>query len=172
MSDEPQPHEIFDIFLQPGDTYWGDRLTRIRTLLGSCVSIALWHPRLREGGMCHFMLPSRTKPSTDGALDGRYAEEAMEMLVAEMKRVGSRPGEYEAKLFGGGSMFISAEPEDAVGERNIRVARDLAAKHGLRVVSESLGGPFFWRLHLEMWSGNVWVRKRPVSDYGKKDAEK
>jgi Chemotaxis protein; stimulates methylation of MCP proteins len=50
---------IMEIFLQPGDWYFGDRDTRIRTLLGSCIAITIWHPRLLVGGMCHFLLPGR-----------------------------------------------------------------------------------------------------------------
>ncbi len=48
-----------EVFLQPGELYFGDGRTRVRTLLGSCVAIAVWHPRLRIGGLCHYMLPSR-----------------------------------------------------------------------------------------------------------------
>ena len=55
----PAARNVIEIFLQPGDFYFGDRDTRIRTLLGSCVSITMWHPRLHVGGMCHFMLPER-----------------------------------------------------------------------------------------------------------------
>lgn len=36
--------DVIDIFLQPGEHYVGDADCTIRTLLGSCVSITLWHP--------------------------------------------------------------------------------------------------------------------------------
>ena len=57
-----------EIFLQPGEFYFGDAATRIRTLLGSCVAITLWHPARMIGGMCHYMLPNRQKHH--GPLDG------------------------------------------------------------------------------------------------------
>ena len=78
---------IVDIFLQPGEWYFGGRDTRIRTLLGSCIAITLWHPRLQVGGMCHFLLPSRSSlhpPATP--LDGRYGDEAVAALVHEVRR--------------------------------------------------------------------------------------
>ncbi len=59
-----------DVFLQPGDVYFGDRHTRLRTILGSCVSITLWHPQRLLGGMCHFILPAR--PAA-GTLDGPHS---------------------------------------------------------------------------------------------------
>jgi hypothetical protein len=36
--------KVIDIFLMPGDVFVGDEQYRVRTLLGSCVSVTLWHP--------------------------------------------------------------------------------------------------------------------------------
>ena len=68
--------DIREVFLQPGGFYFGGGRTRISTLLGSCISITLWHPARRIGGMCHFMLPTRGQPA-GAPLDGRYADEAL-----------------------------------------------------------------------------------------------
>ena len=65
-----KPKGVIEVFLQPGELYFGDRYTRLRTLLGSCVSIVLWHREALLGGMCHYMLLSllcccrRTCPRT------------------------------------------------------------------------------------------------------------
>lgn len=103
--EQPTPR-IVEVFLQPGDFYFGDRDTRIRTLLGSCISIVMWHRGLLIGGMCHFLLPSSSKADS-GRLDGRYADDAIQLLLQEVKASGTRPSEYEVKLFGGGNMFPS-----------------------------------------------------------------
>lgn len=103
-----KPDHVIDIFLQPGDFYFGDRDTRIRTLLGSCVSITMWHPKRLIGGMCHYMLPYRSAQKNTPSqykLDGRYAEEAMLMFFQEMARHNTNPSEYVVKVFGGGNMF-------------------------------------------------------------------
>ena len=42
-----------DVVLGPGDLYFGRGEHQVRTLLGSCVGITLWHPRAYLGGMCH-----------------------------------------------------------------------------------------------------------------------
>ena len=44
---------IVDVFLQPGDIHFGGADTRIRTVLGTCVAISLWHPVRQIGGMSH-----------------------------------------------------------------------------------------------------------------------
>lgn len=49
----------FEVYLLPGEYFVGDARYRIRTVLGSCVSITLWHRRLRIGAMSHFLLSER-----------------------------------------------------------------------------------------------------------------
>lgn len=151
-----------DIFLQPGDVYFGDRDTRIRTVLGSCVSITLWHPQLLLGGMCHYMLPERGEART-GEPDGRYAAEAMLLLTGEIRAAGTRPSEYEAKFFGGGRMF-SFNAGDGVldiGNRNIEAGRRLLRGHGLAPAAEHLAGVGHRSIIFEVASGDVWVRHMP-----------
>ena len=41
--------DLIDIFLQPGEYFVGDADYQIRTMLGSCVSMTLWHPGKRIG---------------------------------------------------------------------------------------------------------------------------
>src|SRR5690606_5865574 len=50
-----------EVNLLPGALWFGTGDVRLHTLLGSCVAITLWHPRYRYGGMCHFMLPGRSR---------------------------------------------------------------------------------------------------------------
>ncbi len=63
------PTGVIEIFLQPGEWYFGNRKVSIRTLLGSCVAMVFWHrhPKLLMGGMCHFTLPTAGPRKTTGA---------------------------------------------------------------------------------------------------------
>ena len=141
------PDGILEIFLRPGEFYFGEGRTRIRTLLGSCVAITLWHPTRLIGGMSHYMLPSRlSHRKKDSALDGRYAEDVMEMFMRELKRSHSRAAEYQVKIFGGGRMFETTAKNDKsrahadVSERNVRIGRELAGRYGFHFTAEDLGG--------------------------------
>ena len=158
-----KPPHVIEIFLQPGELYFGDRSTRIRTVLGSCVSLTLWHPSLLIGGMCHYMLPSRGKPAA-GTLNGKYADEALERLLSEIKAAGTRPHEYELKVFGGGNMFprlVKAGDCRDVPCKNVRAARELAVRHGFAIKAEHLGGEGHRNVIFDVWSGHVWVRQTP-----------
>lgn len=162
-----KPPHVIEIFLQPGDYYFGDRDTRIRTVLGSCVSMTFWHPKLLVGGMCHYMLPSRSKErrhhETTAEVDGRYADEAVALLMKEMAATGASLREFEVKLFGGGNMFPGRRNvENHVGNKNIQIARKLVAKHGLKCMAEHLGGEGHRNVMFDVWNGNVWVRHSDI----------
>ena len=158
----PGSGEPLEIFLQPGELYFGDGHTRVRTLLGSCVAIAVWHPLRRIGGLCHYMLPSRAAaPRWRGhdhghALDGRYGDEAMLMFLRHMRAAGTGPAEYDAKLFGGGRMFDSNGID--IPHKNVAMGRELVAFHGLRLRAEHLGGSGHRNLQFEIWSGDAYLR--------------
>lgn len=145
-----------DIFLQPGEWYFGDEYSRIRTTLGSCIAFTFWHPSRRVGAMCHYMLPSRDKPG--GKLDGRYGDEVLQLLDAEARRLGTRLHEYDTKLFGGGNMAATAASETGVPARNIAAAWALVEQYQLRVKAEHLGGSGYRQLIFDIASGDVWMR--------------
>ena len=149
------------VTLEAGDFFFGGGQTRISTLLGSCVSITLWHPRKRIGGMCHYMLSERHPSlgqSADQALDGRYANEAFTRFLRHVEAAGTQPSEYQAKLFGGGSMFASENNDTMdIGVRNIDYGRQLLASKGIALIAEHVGGSGRRKLHFELWNGHVWL---------------
>ncbi len=157
----PKPEEIF---LQPGEHHFGDRNTRIRTILGTCVSLTFWHPILLLGGMCHFMLPSRgeERRRIDPPLpDGRYADEAIDILLKKIASIGTSHREYQVKLFGGGNMFPSRNGSH-VGMKNVEAARKLVLDHGLNCVAEHLGDCGYRNVIFDISNGNVWVKHAAI----------
>ena len=151
---------VLEIFLHPGEFYFGDRDTRIRTLLGSCVAITMWHPARKIGGMCHYLLPTRGRAGTDAA-EGRYADEAIVLFLRAIEANRTYPSEYEVKLIGGGDMFPGVERRNGqkVPARNLEAGRSLVTEHGFRIKTEDLGGTGHRNLMFNIWNGDVWVRK-------------
>jgi len=155
-----KPPHVIEVFLQPGEWYFGDRQTRMRTLLGSCVSITLWHPELLIGGMCHYMLPERGA-RRQSSPDGKYADEAFWLLLREIEKSGTALHEYEVKMFGGGNMFPSQNRcrQDHIGQKNAAFGRQLLHSHGVRTKASDLGGIGHRTVVFDLWSGHVWVKK-------------
>ena len=157
----PRMPGITDVTLQPGQYFVGDAGHCIRTVLGSCVSITLWHPASRVGAMSHFLLPHRSPAQRGGPLDARYGEEALLLMLQRLQREhGVAPRECEAKVFGGGDMFALGEQHAnaSVGRRNGEAAHRLLRAHGIPVRSESLFGKGHRQICFEVGSGAVWVR--------------
>jgi chemotaxis protein CheD len=152
-----------EIFLNPGEYHVGRADCRIRTVLGSCVSITLWHPRLRVGAMSHFLLSSRG-PSQDGPLDARYAADALSLMLRDLMDEQVNPRECEAKLFGGGSMFVRPPVADSagIGRQNVEAARMLVRAQSIPIVSESLLGFGYREVIFDVASGHVWSRQARV----------
>lgn len=155
------PHAI-EIFLQPGELWFGDRDTRVRTILGSCIAATLWHPGLRVGGMCHYMLAARAG-ARGSQPDGRYGDEALDVLTAHVRATGRPAREFEAKLFGGGNMFHPTVREGGgaalrVSDANVVAGRSLLQRHGFQIKAEHVGGHGHREVFLDLWSGNAWVR--------------
>ena len=144
------------VVLRPGDFYFGGGQTRISTLLGSCVSITLWHPRKHIGGMCHYMMTERSR-TADSALDGRYASEAFALFLQHVDAAGTRPGEYQAKLFGGANMFTGDASKMDIGQRNIELGRSLLSSQHIALIAEHVAGNGRRKLHFDLWSGDVWL---------------
>lgn len=156
--------DYLEIFLQPGEFYFGDPETRIRTLLGSCVAMTMWHPMRRIGAMCHYLLPSRgeSRPARrNTALDGRYGDEAYLLFLSEAIRHDTDPGDYEIKVFGGGNMFPGLRNGGRlpIGEQNVTAGLQLLALHGHPIRAHSVGGHGYRSVVFDLWSGETWLKR-------------
>ncbi|MEY4528275.1 MAG: hypothetical protein RL768_1994 [Nitrospirota bacterium] len=159
-----QPSNVTEVFLQPGEFHFGHARTRIKTILGSCVAITMWHPILRIGGMCHYLLPARDYRSSE-QLDGRYGSEALQLFLQEMAKRGTTLKEYQVKVFGGGNMFPSLDKRGKaleIGVRNIELARKALEDLGASVVAEHVGDVGHRQVIFNVWSGDVWVRHQRI----------
>lgn len=145
--------------LLPGQMHFGGPAATLRTLLGSCVAVTLWHPVRRIGGMCHYLLPTRARRAADPA-DGRYGDEAIEAMVQLLRQARTEPKEYHAHLYGGADTM----PEGTnlmfnVGERNIEQGWSLIDKYGFQLQGVDVGEDVPRSLTLTLATGEVEMRR-------------
>ena len=144
------------VYLRPGDFCFGEGKLRITTLLGSCISIILWHPLLAHGGMCHFMMPSRRKLPGNFPLDGKYGDEAMKLFMLELKKRHTIPAQYQVNVYGGGNMFDEQAPVGMeIGKQNIEMALNLLDEYGFSLSYNHLGSFGHRKIEFDVWSGEV-----------------
>jgi chemotaxis protein CheD len=146
------------IFLTPGDLYSGAEPAVVSTILGSCVAVCLWDHRSGRGGMNHFLLPRCGASSPTP----RYGDVAINHLVEEMERLGSRPANLCAKVFGGAMVLPFGLPAETVGAQNVNAALDLLRSHRIPVLTRRTGGQrgLLIRFHTRLG----WVMVRELKD--------
>jgi len=155
----PPCRDIKKIYLHPGELAFAVEPTEISTVLGSCISLVLYSPRLQLGAMCHTTMPSGTAQDP-----GKYTDQTIEYLLAEFQRRGIKPRETVVKLFGGADMFNSKENQriGTVGGENVRSAMATLARAGFEPMVSDVGGPQGRKLLFYSDSGHVlrkWVKK-------------
>jgi len=147
------------LYLMPGALYIGNEVEQIKTLLGSCVAVTLWHPVDRVVAMTHIVLPSSAVNSGP-----RYATEAIAHLIRVLNQRLYKPADFEVGLYGGGMMF-SIEDKDCmdVGERNVSKTRELLKLAGFRIKHSDVLGPVYRHLTISRDSGQILLTSTPVS---------
>lgn len=144
--------------LMPGQLHFGGHAASLRTLLGSCLAVTLWHPERRLGGMCHFLLPSRQRKG-DEPLDGRYGDEALEALVNLLRATRSAPTEFHAHLYGGADTMPEGALKFNVGERNIEQGFNLVDRYGFQIQGVDVGEDIPRTVVLTLATGEVTMRR-------------
>jgi chemotaxis protein CheD len=142
------------IFLKPASLCCAVTPTVITTLLGSCVAVCLWDGAHRIGGMNHFLLPS----SAVGDIDPRYGDSAIDQLIAKMLTLGCGRQSIEAKIFGGAEVLAFGEPENNVGNKNVKMALARLDHHAIAVSARRTGGESGLLVRFSTETGHVLVR--------------
>jgi chemotaxis protein CheD len=153
--------------IHPGEWYFGVEYERLHTVLGSCVALTAWHPTLKVGGMCHYLLA--TEPSAKNAVittgkiarqtqlsDCRYAVNALaEMKKAMLAYAGV--AEYQLGVFGGGDMFAYSTPT-SIGHDNIAYIQQWLKRENLQPVHTDVGGAISRSLMLVVSTGEIQLK--------------
>jgi chemotaxis protein CheD len=149
-----------EIFLHPGEFYFGDNKNTIGTILGSCIAVCLWHPSLQIGGMCHFVLPDRQVPLESDQI-GRYAGGCIQLFLAHTKSRGTHIKDYIAKIFGGANTMeeLMKDKGNSVGERNAQAAMELLIEQGVNINVADVGETGYRRITFDLSTGDVWAKR-------------
>jgi chemotaxis protein CheD len=155
-------HACYSARVLPGEYYVTRNDEAVATVLGSCVSACIRDPRIKVGGMNHFMLPldqSNGESAWGEAVSSatRYGNVAMERLINEILKLGGRRENLEIKLVGGGRVL--AEMTTDIGARNIEFVRHFVEQEGFEVQSEDLGDSHARRVVYFPQTGRMRVRK-------------
>ncbi len=136
----------------------------IATILGSCVSVCLYDPKLKVGGMNHFLLPkgsNATHADQDIILNGDYS---MEVLVNGLLNKGANKARLVAKAFGGGTIVSSISM--AIGERNAEFAKEWLERERIPLLASDFSGPWSRKIIFLPGTGDAFCRRMATSQAG------
>ncbi|MFC3200712.1 chemotaxis protein CheD [Alteromonas oceani] len=160
------------VHLHAGDYCFGEANLELHTLLGSCVSVTLWHPELKIGGMCHFALPVR-KDEPGDKLNPRYGSDCFGLFQRSVARYQIPLSEFEAKIFGGGNILnntsskaFASVQKTPVGDKNVQVAFEFLMANNIEMKVAHVGESGYRKIIFDVASGDVWVKFTPVENVG------
>jgi chemotaxis protein CheD len=141
--------------------------SRLRTLLGSCVGIAL-HDRISKvGGLAHIVLPDSRGVSDN---PGKFADTAIPAMIEDLDRHlhGKTRGRFTAKIAGGACMFQVAGASGLaanIGEMNRIAVEQILGSLRIPILARDLGGQAGRRLTFNLITGIVSVRVPGGEEY-------
>lgn len=148
--------DIKQVFLLPGEFKISREPYVISTLLGSCISVCLYHPGRRFGGMNHYLLPRGGPGESDS---GRYGEYSIGLMLEFMRRnCGSLEGVLGMIIGGADVLPVRPDSGPTVGQLNIALARQMLRVHHIRVVKEQVGGQVGMKIRYQNWDNQIQVR--------------
>lgn len=128
----------------------------ISTVLGSCISVCLWDPVSRMGGMNHYLLPLW---NGEGLRTPKYGNIAIPMLIDKLLDAGCLRANIRAKVFGGGKVLEDTSGVLNVGERNIHYAESALDAARISIIGKDVGGSTGRKLLFMTGTGDVFVKK-------------
>lgn len=117
------------------------------TVLGSCVSVCMFDPAAKVGGMNHFLLATGGGAQSN---DLKYGVNAMELLINQLIRAGGLRSNFRAKLFGGARMNNNLND---IGASNAKFAQEFLSQESIPCLSHSLGGNMARRVRFTPTTG-------------------
>ncbi len=153
---DPRPTK----YIHVGEFFASNQPTIVRTLLGSCVAVCLFDPRMKVGGMNHFLLPRTMNGCKD---TGRFGETSIRALVERMREMGSTGRNLRIQLFGGAHVLphVKDGPSTA-GRMNVAFVMELLRTGEYVRGEQDLGDRVARRIRFETDTGMAHVTRLPV----------
>lgn len=153
-----------DLNLQPGELYVVRRPAILRTILGSCVGVTFWSPRLGAGALCHGVLPRCPAILPEGfrLSDGyRFVDFSIRYLAQQFDALGAHRRQIEVKVFGGADVLPVAgeRHKPTVGALNCKIALEVLEEKGFVVSASDIGGIRGRRIHFHTGTGEVLLQR-------------
>lgn len=128
----------------------------LSTIVGSCITVCLYDPMARCGGMNHFLLPRNNVGAVSAA--SSYGDVAMSLLLQALEQCGGRSERMHAKVFGAAEVLRFAPNEATVGELNRQFVDACLKQLRIPIMASHIGGSSGMHVRFLCRSGQAFVR--------------
>jgi len=128
---------------------------RMRAVVGSCIALVLYHPRLKTAAMAHIVLP---ESAGRAGTPGKFADTAIPSMLAMLKERNTPAPGLTARLAGGANMFGNSGPL-RIGEANVEAVAGALRSAGIPIVGQDVGGSQGRRVAFDCSSGEMTVER-------------
>lgn len=144
------------VYLNIGETFFSSGYHEIRTILGSCVSVCLFHEQTKFSAINHILLP-KVSDAKEEQKSLRYGVNSMEHLISYFVKQNIPRYELKAKIFGGTQSPLM--PHFTAGSQNIRFVTDFLTYEKIPITSRDTGGELYRKLSFHTDSFDVFITK-------------
>lgn len=170
------PDSHLKVYLKPGEFCLAEKPTEVWTILGSCLAIIFYNPRLQLGAIAHAQLAEKclyegncTQKCSDycpgpcyhqtlNSNPYKYVSCSIRSMLELFTQYGVLTHEINVQLFGGASILPLAHPVKSVGHQNIEVALKVLEQCHLRVTNKDVGGISGRTLYFYSDTGKVFLK--------------
>ena len=124
----------------------------VSTVLGSCVSVCLYDPVLRQGAINHYILPIW---NGNDAATMKYGDMAIIRILEKLLRFGSKFENVVSKVYGGAEVLTGMPANFHIGSRNIQIAFEILTEFEIPVLFTDVGGKKGRKIIFNTYTGEV-----------------
>lgn len=123
--------------------------------LGSCIGLVVWDPKVKVGGLLHYMLPE-SKLDKERAKKKPYmfGDTGIPNLFRAAYELGAAKNRLIVKAVGG-SQLLDSSGVFNIGKRNYAIMQMLFQKNNISIAKEDIGGTVNRTISLDVKTGRV-----------------
>jgi chemotaxis protein CheD len=145
--------KTLEVMVGMGQIAAGQPPQKMKAVVGSCIALSLYHPRLKRGAMAHIVLPDSA--GRKGS-PGKFADTAVPGMLELLKQFNAPASCLTAKLAGGANMFGGSGPLQ-IGDANVEAVAQSLRAAGIRITAQDVGGNRGRRVTFECEGGAMIV---------------
>ncbi len=126
--------------------------------LGSCISVAVYDPKMKVGGLLHFMLPDSTLDASKAKEKAAmFADTGIPLLFKSCYAIGAEKQRMVVKVAGGASILDDGN-YFRIGQKNIMAMRKIFWHNNVMIDAEDTGRNCNRTVRLELANGRCLVK--------------